>query len=165
MPTVEMPKREQNLGKNVKEVREVLKIKQETLAHELEQLTGEKWNQRRISWLEDKVFIEPDLLDKVAQALKIPVEVLENWSRDALYSAIGNVVQHVQDHATGQVFQFHPTINNPSVERFMELVDEMRKLNAAVIIEKDAVIKEKDAVIKEKDEKILMLEKLLGQKK
>ena len=37
-------------GRNVKRIREIMKVKQSTLAHEL----GGDWNQKKISQLEDK---------------------------------------------------------------------------------------------------------------
>jgi len=48
-------------------------IKQEALASEL----GDDWTQRKISLLEQKETIEPDILGKVAKALKIPVAYRE----------------------------------------------------------------------------------------
>ena len=46
-------------GRNVKRFREMLGIKQEGLALAL----GEDWNQRKISLLEQKELIEPELLE------------------------------------------------------------------------------------------------------
>lgn len=46
-------------GRNVKRFREMLGIKQEALASEL----GEDWNQRKISILEQKETIEPDIIN------------------------------------------------------------------------------------------------------
>jgi hypothetical protein len=46
-------------GRNVKRFREMLGIKQEGLALEL----GDDWNQRKISLLEQKEVIEPEVLE------------------------------------------------------------------------------------------------------
>jgi len=54
-------------GRNVKRFREMLGIKQERLALEL----GDDWNQKKISMLEQKEVIEPDLLDQIAKVLKV----------------------------------------------------------------------------------------------
>ena len=62
-------------GRNVKRFREMLGIKQEGLALEL----GDEWNQRKISLLEQKEIIEPELLKQVAKVLKVPVEAIENF--------------------------------------------------------------------------------------
>ena len=57
-------------GRNVKRFREMLGIKQESLAAAL----GEDWNQKKISLLEAKDKIEAGILQDVAKALKVPVE-------------------------------------------------------------------------------------------
>ncbi len=49
-------------GRNIKRFREMMGIKQEALALEL----GDDWNQKKISLLEQKEVIEPDLLEQVA---------------------------------------------------------------------------------------------------
>jgi len=56
-------------GRNVKRIREMLGIKQDALAIEL----GDDWNQKKTSLLEGKETIEPQILDEVAKALKVPV--------------------------------------------------------------------------------------------
>ncbi|MDB5232044.1 MAG: transcriptional regulator, partial [Chitinophagaceae bacterium] len=55
-------------GRNVKRFREMWGIKQEALALEL----GEDWNQRKVSLLEQKEVIEPELLEQIAKVLKVP---------------------------------------------------------------------------------------------
>lgn len=66
-------------GRNIKRIREMLGIKQDALAIEL----GDDWNQKKISLLEGKETIEPQILDEVAKALKVPVEAIKNFSEDA----------------------------------------------------------------------------------
>jgi len=66
-------------GKNVKRFREMLGFKQEGLALEM----GEDWNQKRISLVEAREAVEKQVLILVASALKIPVEVLENFTEEA----------------------------------------------------------------------------------
>jgi transcriptional regulator with XRE-family HTH domain len=132
-------------GRNVKRFREMWGIKQEALALEL----GDDWNQRKISLLEQKEVIEPELLEQLAKALKVPVEAIKNFTEEAAYNVIGNTVTTVNDNATGQVFQFNPIIN--PIDKWMEAIEEIKKLNKALL--------------KEKDEKIALLEKMLGKKK
>lgn len=131
-------------GRNVKRFREMLGIKQEALAAAL----GEDWNQKKISLLEAKDKIEAAILEDVAKALKIPADAIKNFTEEAAINIIGNTVTTVNDNATGQLFQIQPTIN--PVEKWMEVVDENKKLYAALL--------------KEKDEKIALLEKLLEKK-
>ncbi|MCX2453631.1 helix-turn-helix transcriptional regulator [Pedobacter sp. PLR] len=66
-------------GKNVKRFREMLGLRQEGLAEEM----GNEWNQKRISLVEAKEVVEQQVLILVATALKIPVEVLENFTEEA----------------------------------------------------------------------------------
>ena len=131
-------------GRNVKRFREMLGIKQEALAHAL----GDDWNQKKISLLEAKDKIEAGILDEVARALKIPSDAIKNFTEEAAINIIGNTVTTVNDNATGQLFQIQPTIN--PVEKWMEVVEENKKLYAALL--------------KEKDEKIELLQKLLEKK-
>ncbi|WP_316841962.1 helix-turn-helix transcriptional regulator [Pedobacter gandavensis] len=66
-------------GKNVQRFREMLGLRQEGLA----ELMGSEWNQKRISLVEAKEVVEEHILLLVADALKIPVEVLENFTEEA----------------------------------------------------------------------------------
>ena len=76
-------------GRNVKRFREMLGIKQEALALEL----GDDWNQRKISLLEQKETIEPDLLEQIAKVLKVPVEAIKNlYDRLAISSLAASTV-------------------------------------------------------------------------
>ena len=66
-------------GRNVKRFREMPGIKQEAFATEL----GEDWNQKKVSLLEQKETIEDDLLQQVAKVLKVPVEAIKNFDKEA----------------------------------------------------------------------------------
>jgi transcriptional regulator with XRE-family HTH domain len=68
-------------GRNVKRIREMLGIKQDALAIEL----GDDWNQKKTSLLEGKETIEPQILDEVAKALKVPVVRFDVQSIVALH--------------------------------------------------------------------------------
>jgi transcriptional regulator with XRE-family HTH domain len=83
-------------GRNVKRFREMLGIKQEALALEL----GDDWSQRKISLLEQKEVIEPELLEQVAKALKVPAEAIKNFDEEAAINIISNTVNN-HDNATG----------------------------------------------------------------
>lgn len=73
-------------GRNIKRFREMLGIKQEGLALEL----GDDWNQRKISLLEQKESIEPELLEQVAKVLKVPVEAIKNFDEEKAVNIISN---------------------------------------------------------------------------
>lgn len=141
MTTEEMPTKPHQ-GKNVKRFREMLDMKQEALAAEL----GPDWTQRRISLLEQREIIDHETLKLVAKALKVPEKAIENFTEEAAYNVIGNTVTNNENVA---FFQYNPVFN--PVEKWMESVEEIKKLNAALL--------------KEKDEKIALLERMLNEKK
>ncbi len=129
-------------GKNIRRFREMWDMKQDALAKEL----GGDWTQRKVSLLETKETIEPEILEEVAKALKIPVKAIENFTEEAAYNVIGNTVTNNDNVA---FFQYNPIIN--SVDKWLEAMEENKRLTAALL--------------KEKDEKIALLEKMLAEKK
>ena len=146
MITTDNPPNNIHEGRNIKRFREMLGIKQETLAQEL----GEDWTQSKVSHLETKETIDPGILEQVAKVLKVPVEAIKNFTEDA---AVYNI-QHNYEGATANATTFgrdyyHCTFN--PIDKLFEALEENKKLNAALL--------------KEKDEKIAMLEKLLAKKK
>jgi len=120
-------------GRNVKRFREMLGIKQEGLALEL----GDNWNQRKISLLEQKEVIEPELLEQVAKVLKVPVEAIQNFDKETAINVIGN---NYHDNSTSNV-NYHCTFN--PIDKIVELYD---------------------ALVKSEREKVALLEKILADK-
>jgi transcriptional regulator with XRE-family HTH domain len=135
-------------GRNVKRFREMLGIKQEALAFDL----GEDWNQKKVSLLEQKEIIEDPLLKRISEVLKIPVEAFQNFDEEQAVNIIANTVTTVNDNATGQVFQINPTIN--ASEKWLEALEEIKKLN-------DEKIALYERMLKEKDEMMERLERLI----
>ncbi len=137
-------------GRNVKRFREMLGIKQEALAFDL----GNDWNQKKISLLEQKDVIEDDMLRQISNALKIPVEAFQNFDEEQAVNIIANTVTTVNDNATGQLFQINSTINTS--EKWIEALEEIKKLNN----EKIALY---ERMLKEKEEMMAKLEKLINK--
>jgi len=130
-------------GRNVKRFREMLGIKQEVLAHEL----GEDWNQKKVSLMEQKSVLEPEVLYQVAKALKIPDSVIKNFDEEKAITIIANTVNN-NDHSSGNaLFNYYPTIN--PLEKMVQLHEE--KINLY------------ERMLREKDEMMLRLEKLIGR--
>ena len=128
-------------GRNVKRFREMLGIKQDALAFEL----GEDWNQQKISLLEQKETIDTPLLSQISEALKIPVEAIQNFDEEQAVNLIScNFSDNAMFNNRIEVFN-----NNP--------IDEIRKLHE----EKIALY---ERMLKEKDEMMARLEKLVGVK-
>ncbi|KGE13495.1 helix-turn-helix domain-containing protein [Sphingobacterium deserti] len=125
-------------GRNIKRFREMLGIKQEALAFEL----GEDWNQKKISLLEQKDTVEPNILEQVAQILKIPAEAIENFDEEQAINIIGNTITN---HDNSAVINNNPIFN--PVESILKLHEEKIELY--------------ERMLKEKDEMMARLEKLM----
>lgn len=128
-------------GRNVKRFREMQGMKQEALADAL----GDDWNQKKVSLLEAKEKIEQPILEQVAKVLKIPTEAIKNFDDQ---SAINMIAETINNHDQSASVFFNSTIN--PTEKWLEALEEIKRLNAALL--------------KEKDEKIALLEKILNQK-
>jgi len=128
-------------GRNVKRFREMLGIKQEALALDL----GDDWNQKKISLLEQKETIENQLLEKISEVLKIPVEAFQNFDEEQAVNVIANTFG---EHAFSNSFNYG-TINFHPIEKLVSLHEEKIALY--------------ERMLKEKDEMMSRLEKLLGK--
>ncbi|RYZ57221.1 MAG: XRE family transcriptional regulator [Chitinophagaceae bacterium] len=121
-------------GRNVKRFREMLGLKQEGLAMEL----GEDWTQRRVSLLEAKEEIEPELLEQVAKALKVPAEAIRNFDEQAAINIIANTVNNHDQSAS--VF-YNSTIN--PLDKMVELYERMLREKNDMIEQLQKLIEKK----------------------
>jgi transcriptional regulator with XRE-family HTH domain len=99
-------------GRNVKRIREILGIKQDTLAANL------GLSQQAISQLEQKEALDKDMLEKIAAVLKVPVEAIKNFDEEkAIYN-----IQNNYDSSTSNVnYQFN------AVDKIVELYEALIK--------------------------------------
>ena len=104
-------------GRNVKRFREMLGIKQEALALEL----GDDWTQKKISLLEGKESIEPELLEQVAKVLKVPVDAIKNFDEENA----ANYFNTFNDNSTGAFNNFQCNFN--PLDKIIELYERMLK--------------------------------------
>lgn len=118
-------------GHNVKRFREMLGIKQDALAYEL----GENWTQKKISLLEQKEVLEPDVLYMVAKALKIPETAIKNFDEEQAVNIIANTFE--QGSIGYQ--QNHNPVFNP-VEALQRLHQEKIELYERMLKEKDEMM-------------------------
>ena len=130
-------------GRNVKRFREMLGMKQETLALEL----GDDWNQKKVSLLEAKEEIETDVLEQVAKVLKVPSEAIKNFDEQAAINIISNTFQDFKDNAIANAN--HCTFN--PLDKVVQLYDEKIELYERMLKDKSDMI--------EKLEQMLLLKK------
>lgn len=112
--TTENPNRVHQ-GRNVKRFREMLGIKQEALAYQL----GNDWSQKRVSLLENKEIIEPELLAQVAKVLNVPEEAIRNFDEEkAIYNIQNNYEGSSSNYSGLYQCSFNP------IEKIVSLYDE-----------------------------------------
>ncbi|ABQ05838.1 helix-turn-helix domain-containing protein [Flavobacterium johnsoniae] len=128
-------------GRNVKRFREMLGIKQEALAYDL----GEDWSQKKISMLEQKDIIEDNVLKLISNSLKIPVEAFQNFNEEQAVNIISNTFN---DQSNG--YNYYPTFNVNPIEKWIEALEEIKRLNSELLKSKDEHIKVLEKLAKDK---------------
>src|SRR5438105_159512 len=107
-------------GEGVKCLREIKGMKQDALAEAM----GDDWTQKKISLLEAKENIEPEILEQVAKALEVPVDAIKYFSKESVLQIISNTFN---DHAVSYgVNNYNPTFN--PLDKLMEVMEENKKL-------------------------------------
>ena len=141
-------------GRNVKRIREMLGIKQDALAFDL------GISQQAISLLEQREALDKDMLEKVANILKVPVEAIKNFDEEAVINIISNTF-----HDTNGLINYNPNFNINPVDKWMEALEENKKLYAALLKEKDEKIALMERMFQSEKEKSDLLQKLLDKLK
>lgn len=119
-----------HIGRNISRIRELRGMKQEALA------VAMGVSQQTISNMENSETIEENKLQEVAKALEVNIEVLKNFSEEAVFNIIGNTVHN---HDNGSLFNYQPTFN--PVEKLIEIFEENKALYKALLqVEKDKVV-------------------------
>lgn len=122
-------------GRNVKRIREILGIKQDTLAAEL------GLSQQAVSALEQKEKIDEKILNDVSKVLKVSADAIRNMTDEAAT----NFINTFNDHSG---FNYYCTFN--PLDKYIEQVEENKKLY--------------EALLKSEREKLALLEKMLDKK-
>lgn len=113
-------------GRNVKRFREMMGIKQEALALEL----GDDWSQRKISLLEQKEVIDPELLEQVAKVLKVPVDSIKNFDEEKAINIISN---NTFENCEQPASVFYNSNINP-VDKWIAALEENKKLYERLLL-------------------------------
>lgn len=103
-------------GRNVKRIREILGIKQDTLANDL------GISQQSISQLEQKETIDKIMLERIAAILKVPVEAIKNFDAEAAINIISNTFTS-QDNSTLNAINPYCTFN--PIDKIVELFEKL----------------------------------------
>lgn len=96
-----------DLGRNVRHIREMLCMKQQTLAEKM------GVTQQAVSKIENKADIDSKTLENIAKALEVPVALIENFNLDEIVYNI----QNNYESGNSPFSQNNPTINSLDVIR------------------------------------------------
>lgn len=133
-------------GRNVKRFREMLGLKQEGLAYML----GDDWNQQKISLLEQKEEIDDQLLEQIAEQLKVPAEAMKNFDEEMAVFNIQNNYEGSNTGASGVANQNTSCTFNP-LEKYAEAIEANKQLY--------------ERLLQSEKEKVDLLQKMLNEKK
>ena len=137
-------------GRNVKRIREILQVKQSTLAHAL----GEEWNQKKVSQLEDKETIDDKLMEEIAEALKVPVEAIRNFDEEKALNVVAN---NSFENCNQPASIFYNSVINP-IDKWMEAIEENKRLG-----EENKQLYER--LLQSEKDKVDMLQRIVDDKK
>ncbi len=98
-------------GRNIKRLREILGVKQEYIANELDM------TQQTISKLEQKEEIDGEVLEKIAKILNIPVDTIKNLNAEATINIIAN------SHHDNSTANYHCNFN--PIDKVIELYERL----------------------------------------
>ena len=134
--------RNMHLGRNIKKLREMLEIKQETLAKGL----GSEWTQKKISRLEDRPDVEEELLEQVAAIFKVPVDAIKNYDSEKAVSIISNIFNDTasmfnEGAPFGSIENYKCSFN--PLDKMVELYERMISQQAEMIEKLERLLKEK----------------------
>ena len=121
-------------------------IKQDTLAADL----GETWTQKKVSQLEDKEEIDTDLLQRVAKALEIPVNAIQNLGDDEAVNIISNTFNDNSVSHGNMPWYNQGTFNINTADKWLEALKKIEELH--------------ERLLKSEREKVDLLQKLLDKK-
>ena len=107
-------------GRNIKRLRDILGVKQEAIATELD------ITQQSVSKLETKELIEDELLDKIAAILHVPVDAIKNFNEEATVNFIANTFQEGSIGNTNYGTNNIQCSFNP-IDKIVELYDQIVK--------------------------------------
>lgn len=101
----------------------MMRMKQDTLATKL----GDDWNQKKVSLLEQKETIEPELLEQVAMALSMPAEAIKNFTEETAVNIItNNTFENTENsQAIAQSNNGHHEINQNIDEKMIEILQQI----------------------------------------
>lgn len=129
-----MPNHKIHEGRNIKRFREMLGIKQDALAFDL------NMSQQAISLLEQKETIDTPLLQQISAVLKIPVEAIQNFDEEQAVNIIANTFN---EKSFENAFANNCTFNFNPLDKMVELYERMLQQQREMIEKLERLIEKK----------------------
>ncbi|UPK72490.1 helix-turn-helix domain-containing protein [Chitinophaga filiformis] len=121
-----------NHGRAIKRIREMRDMKQQSLGDLLGKIRNEVWDQKKISALEAKEAIEPNLLADVSKALGVTPESIENFDESVALNVFANTFNS-NDTSTLNAINYGCTFN--PIDKIVEILQEQNKVKDEMIRE------------------------------
>jgi transcriptional regulator with XRE-family HTH domain len=99
-------------GHNIRRLRDMMGIKQNVIAEAI------NMSQQNFSKLEQKEIIEKEIIEKIAETMKIPSDVIKNFNEDGVINIISSSL-----HDNSGSVMYNPTFN--TVEKIVELYEKL----------------------------------------
>jgi transcriptional regulator with XRE-family HTH domain len=125
-----------HLGRKIGRIRELLGVKQESLAEQL------GISQQAVSKIENSEQVEDATVERIAKALGINSQAIRNFNEELAINIISNTFTDFKDHAVASAMNYQCTFN--PFDKVVELYE---------------------ALLKSEREKIALLEKVLEERK
>ncbi len=131
-----------HMGRKIEGIRTIKGIKQDTLAKQL------GVSKSTVSRIESSETIDDDMLQKIANALEMTVEAIENFSEERVI----NNIQNNYDNATGGPQLSGPSCTNTfnPLEKYAEAMEENKKLYERMLEMEREKIKYLEELLKKK---------------
>ena len=124
-------------GRNIKRLREMLGVKQETIAIEL------NMTQQAVSDLEKRCEINDEILEKISKVLNIPTDAIKNFSDEVAITIIANTFSDVFNENSSFI-SYQPTFN--PISKVVELYERMLKIEKEKIILLEKIINDNNSI-------------------
>ncbi|TRX51581.1 helix-turn-helix transcriptional regulator [Fulvivirga sp. M361] len=134
--------RPKHLGRNIRRVREILGVKQDTVAEKL------GVTQQTVSNIEGNEEVEDETIEKVADVLGVNPEAIKGFDEDSVVYNIQH--NHEGSNNKGPNGSYYQCTFNP-IDKWVEAMEKNEKLY--------------EALLKSEREKVAMLEKVLEGRK
>ncbi|TRX46448.1 helix-turn-helix transcriptional regulator [Fulvivirga sp. M361] len=137
--------RPKHLGRNIRRVREILGIKQDTVAEKL------GVTQQTVSNIESNEEVEDKTVEKISGILGVDPDAIHNFNEEATVNFIQNNYEGANQGATGLQVNYPNSCTFNPLDKWVEAMEKNEKLY--------------EALLKSEREKVAMLEKVLEGRK